>query len=66
MAIGIGTVQVKRERGVLVVQGLGQTPRGQNYIKDTKSLEVKGSSDPQFKGKLTAAIAQMFTESSPA
>lgn len=62
MAIGIGTVQVKRERGELVVQGLGKTPRGQNFIKDTETLGVKSSADPAFKGKLVAAVAKMFTE----
>jgi len=62
MAIGIGTVVVKRSRGKLVVQGLGKTPRGQNYIKDTEALNVKTSADPAFKGNLTAAIAKMFTE----
>ncbi len=62
MAIGIGTVQVKREHGVLVVQGLGKTPRGQNFIKDTIPLDVKSTADPAFHGKLVAAVAQMFTE----
>lgn len=62
MAVGIGTVVVKRSRGLLVVQGLGKTPRGQNFIKDTEPLNVKSSADPAFKGNLKAAIEKMFTE----
>lgn len=63
MTVGIGTVEVKRVRGELIVQGLGKTPRGQNFIKDTESLKVKSTADPAFKGNLTAAMAKMFTES---
>lgn len=62
MAVGIGTVQVKRSRGDLIVQGLGKTPRGQNYIKDTKPLGVKSTADPEFKTRLAAAVVEMFTE----
>lgn len=62
MAIGIGTVQVKREHGTLVVQGLGKTPRGQNFIKHTVPLGVKSSSEPTFKSNLAAAITEIFTE----
>lgn len=62
MANGIGTVQVKRNHGELVVQGLGQTPRGQKFIRDTKRLGVKSSTDPQFKAKLKAAVEQMLAQ----
>ncbi len=62
MASGIGRVQVKRSRGKLVVQGLGKTPRGQNYVKVVEQLDVKSTADPKFKGNLKAAIARMFAE----
>lgn len=65
MAVGIGTIQVKRERGKLVVQGLGKTPRGQKFIKDTEVLGVKSPADPDFKTQLGAAVSKMLAESSP-
>ncbi len=66
MGIGIGTVEVKKSRGEMVVQGLGQSPRGTKFVKDREELGVKSSADPQFKTKLAAAITKMFTESPPA
>lgn len=63
MGIGIGTVEVKKSRGEMVVQGLGQSSRGTKFIKDRVPLGVKSSADPEFKGKLAAAITKMFTES---
>lgn len=63
MASGIGTVQVKRSRGKLVVQGLGQTARGQRFIRQTIDLEVKNTRDPNFKSNLRTAIAEMFAQS---
>lgn len=65
MAAGIGTVQVKRERGKLVVQGLGKTPRGQKFIKDTVELDAAHMSDPAFKSDLAKAVTEIFTESPP-
>lgn len=62
MAVGIGTVQVKKSRGTLVVQGLGKTPRGTNYIRDTIDLSVKNTADPKFKEEMAAAVSKMFSE----
>lgn len=62
MASGIGTVQVKRERGKLVVQGLGKTPRGQNFIKQTVVLSAKNIADPAFKSQMATAVAEMFAQ----
>lgn len=62
MAIGIGAVHVKKERGVMVVVGKGQTPKGKAYIKDRKQLKAKSSKDPNFKAELALAIEEMFTE----
>lgn len=63
MAAGIGTVEVKRGRGGLVVQGLGKTPRGQNFIRQSKALNVKRMHDPAFKDELKLVIAEMFAQS---
>lgn len=62
MANGIGTVQVKRERGKLVVQGLGATPRGQKYVKENVVLVAPHMSSPNFKGQLSTAVKQMLPE----
>lgn len=62
MAIGIGTVEVKMSRGTLVVLGLGKTPRGTKFIRDTEALSVKSPADPKFKAELGQAIAKMFAE----
>lgn len=63
MASGIGVVRVKRERGTLVVQGLGQTPRGTNFIRQSIDLKCKSSADPAFKSNLQTAVAEMFAQS---
>jgi len=60
MAAGIGQVHVKNERGVMVVIGKGQTPRGKAYIKKRETLTVKNPSDPKFKDELAAAIMAMI------
>lgn len=56
MASGIGTVEIRRDHGALVVQGLGKTPRGQKFIRAQEALGVKKMSDPDFKGKLKSAV----------
>ncbi len=65
MANGIGTVHVRRQRGKLVVQGDGKTPRGQSYIKETDALTASSMSDPAFKGQMGQAVDKMLPESSP-
>lgn len=62
MASGIGTVEVKRARGKLVVQGLGKTPRGQNFIKQTTALGVRRMHESAFKDELARAVAEMFAQ----
>lgn len=62
MTNGIGTVEIRRSRGKLVLRGLGQTPRGQKYIKRSVDLGVKNTADPAFKSKLAAAVTEMFAE----
>lgn len=62
MANHIGTVEVKRSRGQMVLLGLGKTPRGTNFIRQRRSLGVKRSSDPQFKSNLETAVAEMLAQ----
>lgn len=62
MASGIGTVEVKKGRGGLILQGLGKTPRGQNFIRQVKALDVQSSRDPALKAHLKTAVAEMFAQ----
>lgn len=62
MPAGIGTVEVKKQRGKIVVNGLGQTPRGQNFIRKQKALGVARISDPKFKSEMAAAVTELLSE----
>lgn len=63
MAAGIGTIQVKREHGVLVVQGLGKTPRGQKFIRRTTPLKSKNITSKGFKSEMRTAVEEMLAQS---
>lgn len=63
MSKGIASVHVRRQRGRLVVQGQGQTPRGQRFIRDTKELRVQKVSDKDFKTEMATAVDEIFAES---
>lgn len=62
MPAGIGQVHVKKERGVMVVIGKGQTPRGKAYIKAQETLKAKSPRDPLFKSEMKEAIEKMLPE----
>lgn len=62
MAKGIGTVQIRRQRGKLVVQGLGQTPRGQRFIRSTEDLKAPTMASKDFKDEVSVAITKMLGE----
>lgn len=62
MANGIGTIQVKTERGTLVVQGLGRSPRGTKYIKETLALKVTTMASKDFKAQMSTAVKEMMAE----
>lgn len=62
MANGIGTVEVRRSHGKLVVQGLGRTPRGTKFIRKTTPLTVTKITDKKFKTEMAAAVEQMLAE----
>lgn len=60
MAKGIGTVEIRVQHGKLTVVGLGKTPRGQRYIKESIPLEAKDMFDPNFKTELAEAVEKLF------
>lgn len=56
MANRIGAVHLRTQKGELMVYGLSQTPRGQNFIRKVVDLDAKKMSDPDFKAKLAVAV----------
>lgn len=57
-------IAVKRERGMLVVQAIGLTPRGQKYIKGSAPIAAKSMRDPDYKAQVAAAIKQLLESDS--
>lgn len=60
MTVGIAQIHVKRQRGKLVVQGMGQTPRGQKYIKRSEDIAAPKMTDKEFKAELATAVAKLY------
>lgn len=60
MAANIGTIHVRRERKRLVVQGMGSTPRGSQFIRDTEKLTATTMAAKDFKPELAAAVNKML------
>lgn len=56
----IGTVVVRRQRGKLIVEGQGRTPRGQKFIANQVELADHDMADPKFKDDLKAAVDKLF------
>jgi len=51
---------IKKTRGKIAVQAMGQTPRGQAYIKAATLLNVTSITDPKFKKEMAAAVAKLL------
>lgn len=67
MSNGIGQVHVRKQRGKMVVQVMGQTPTGQSFIKQTAKLKAKSGHDPKLKEEILSAVEKLFEENgSPA
>lgn len=62
MSNGLGTIHVRKQRGHIVIQGDGKTPRGQRYIKQTVALKTSSITSPDFKGQMTAAVKEIMAE----
>jgi hypothetical protein len=57
-----GAIEVKRERGVIVVNALGRTPSGTKFIKAKKALKATKFSDKTFKAEMIAAVEELLGE----
>lgn len=53
-------IEVKLERGRLVVKALGKTPSGRPYIKARKELAAHRIRDPKFKDEMAAAVEEIL------
>lgn len=60
MANRIGAVHLRKQRGELAVYGLGQTPRGQTFIRKVVPIKATKMDDPKFKDELATAVEQML------
>lgn len=56
MSHNVNTIQLKKERGHMVVTVIGRTPRGVKYLKQSVTLKATSPSDPGFKSELAAAV----------
>lgn len=65
MAHGIAQIHVRTSRGKLIVQAMGQTGRGQSYLKEAVELTAKTPADPNFKSELAAAVTKIDTVPEP-
>lgn len=55
-----GQVEVRKQRGKWIVQGMGQTNRGQKFIKKQSEIKATDPHDPKFKAAMAAAVVQLF------
>lgn len=62
MGHGIASVHVRRERGRTTVIGFGQTPRGQKFIRATKTLLAPTIGSKDFKSELAAAVEELLAQ----
>lgn len=62
MGHGIAAIEVKRQRGVMVVNGLGRTPRGQKYIKKSIPIEDTKGDTKKLKAEIARAVKELMPE----
>ncbi len=65
MGKGIAAIHVRRSHKKVIVQAIGQTPRGQSYLKQAVTLDVRSIADENFKVELAAAIMTIDAEPVP-
>lgn len=65
MANGIASIHVRVQRKKLTVFGMGQTNRGQKFIKNHVAIEATRMSDKNFKNELAAAVDEILGSEEP-
>lgn len=61
MTKGVGQIHVRLVRGHMRVIAMGQTPRGQRYIKQEVAMKAKTPADPEFKTELATAVEEILS-----
>lgn len=61
MPTSVASIHVKVQGKKLTVLGMGQTNRGQKYIKKAIPIKVAKMSDEQFKTELAAAVNEILS-----
>lgn len=61
MSKGYAQIHLKKVRGVLEVQGFGQTPRGSKFLKKSVPLTSKSPGNEKFKGELLSAVEELLS-----
>ena len=61
MAKGIAQVHVRKTKGHMTVIAMGQTPRGQKYIKSSVPLSAIAPNDKNLKGEIASAVEEMLS-----
>lgn len=60
MAIKFATIEIRKQRGKMIVQGTGRTPRGQKYIKQQEPVTPAGPGKKNLKAALATAIDKLL------
>jgi len=58
-------IEVRVEKGKVLVQAIGRTPKGQRFIKAQEVLTVSSIADKNFKGEMTAAVDKILGRGEP-
>lgn len=53
-------IEIKVERGRLVVRAIGRGPRGQKYVKARKVLAARTMYDKDFKAQMDSAVKELL------
>lgn len=54
------SVEIRKKRAGLLLQGIGRTPRGQKFLIAEEALKEKSSKEKDFKGDVKTAVKKMF------
>lgn len=60
MPNNILSLELRKQRGVLMVQAIGQTPRGTRFLKQRAFLSTNSPKDETFKAELAEAVQLVF------
>ena len=61
MGKGIAQIHVRKMKGHMTVFAMGQTPRGQKYIKSSVPLSAIAPNDKNLKGEIASAVEEMLS-----